>query len=299
MQKRGHLNILLARLRRVITRRLIRDTLYIFVGALISAASMRLFLIPAGLVAGGVSGLSQLINHFNGWPVGLMILVGNIPLFALGWRYLGGPRFAYRTALALLVYTAGIDLLEPYIPLGITEDLLLNALYGGAVGGIGAGLIYRGRGTSGGTDILARIIAHYRGIPISQTYMLTDALVMFTAGLVFGWENALYAVAMLYITGLTAETVLQGARVVRTAFIITGQPEAVSQGILHELQRGLTRIDGQGAYTGAARAVLYCVVSRAEVERLKVIVADADPAAFVVIGQAYEALGEGFEPMGK
>ncbi len=293
------MNTLTVRLRRVITRRLIRDTLYIFVGALISAASMRLFLIPAGLVAGGVSGLSQLINHFNGWPVGLMILVGNIPLFALGWRYLGGPRFAYRTALALLIYTAGIDLLEPYIPLGITEDLLLNALYGGAVGGIGAGLIYRGRGTSGGTDILARIIAHYRGIPISQTYMLTDALVMFMAGLVFGWENALYAVAMLYISGLTAETVLQGSRVVRTAFIITGQPEAVSQGILHELQRGLTRMDGQGVYTGAARAVLYCVVSRAEVERLKVIVADADPAAFVVIGQAYEALGEGFEPMGR
>lgn len=290
---------LLMRLRGVVTPRLIRDSLYIFVGALVSAAAMRLFLIPASLVAGGVSGLAQLINHFNGWPVGLMILAGNVPLFFLGWRYLGGPRFAYRTTLALLVYTAGIDLLELYIPVGITEDLLLNALYGGAVGGIGAGLIYRGRGTSGGTDILARIIAHYRGVPISQTYMLTDAVVMFTAGLVFGWENALYAVAMLYITGLTAETVLQGARVVRTAFIITGQPEAVSAGILHELQRGLTRIDGQGAYTGATRAVLYCVVSRAEVERLKVIVVDADPAAFVVIGQAYEALGEGFEPMTK
>ncbi|MBI3159420.1 MAG: YitT family protein [Chloroflexi bacterium] len=288
------------RLRAMLTPRLAVDGLYILAGALIQAAGMRLFLIPANLVAGGVSGLSQLINHFNGWPVGLMILAGNVPLFFIGWRYLGGPRFALRTALTLLFYSGGIDLLEPYFPAGgITDDLLLNALYGGAVTGIGAGLVYRGRGTSGGTDILARIIAHQRGIPVSQTYMLTDAAVMLTAGLVFGWENALYAIAMLYISGLAAETVLQGARVVRTALIITSQPEAVSAGILHELQRGLTRLDGQGVYTGEARAVLYCVVSRAEVERLKVIVAEADPAAFVVIGQAYEALGEGFEPMSR
>lgn len=282
----------------VLTPRLLRDSVYIIAGGLIQAVGMGLFLIPARLVAGGVSGLSQIINYFNGWPVGLMILVGNIPLFFIGWRYLGGPRFAVRTALALLVYTLGIDLVAPYLPTeGVTGDLLLNALYGGAVGGIGAGLIYRGRGTSGGTDILARIIAHYRGTPVSQTYMMTDAAVMFIAGLVFGWENALYAIAMLYISGLAAETILQGSRVVRTAIIITGQPEAVSAGILHELQRGLTRLDGQGAYTGTPRAVLYCVVARAEVERLKVIVSDADPAAFVVIGQAYEALGEGFEPI--
>ncbi|HKJ26731.1 MAG TPA: YitT family protein [Anaerolineales bacterium] len=273
-----------------------RDFLLIFVGAVIQAVALHLFLIPSNLAVGGVSGIAQIINHYTGWPIGVMVVVGNVPLFVLGWRYLGGARFAYRTIFAVLVYSVAVDLLGTLWPTsGITDDLLLNALYGALISGLGYALVYRGQGTSGGTDILARILVHFRGIPLSQTYLLTDVFTMILAGLAFDWERALYSIMILYISGVAAETVTQGSRVVRTAMIITKSAEAVSQGILHGLGRGLTKLTGEGMYTGEERAVLYCVISRAEVERLKALVAEVDPKAFVVIGHAYEALGEGFQ----
>jgi uncharacterized membrane-anchored protein YitT (DUF2179 family) len=267
-------------------------------GVLLQALSLRLFWVPARLVSGGVSGLALIINFYTGLPIGVMILLGNIPLFLLGWRYLGGRRFALRTAFAVLFFALLVDLLALFLPAdGLTSDLVLNALYGGVVSGIGYGLVYRGRGTSGGTDILARILNHWRGIPVSQSYLLTDAVVILLAGLIFSWENALYALVLLYVSGIAAEAITQGSNVVRTALIVTSRPEEVAAQVLHNLQRGVTVLSGKGAYTGVERSVLYCVVSRAEVAPLKAFVREADPQAFMVIGQAYEALGAGFHPL--
>ena len=278
------------------TRRGLGDYALILIGAVIQAAALNLFMVPAELASGGVSGLSQIINSITGWPIGLMVLIGNLPLFVIGWRYLGGPRFATRTIFTVLAYSVAVDITSQFIPTaGISEDSLLNALYGGVISGIGFALVYRGRGTSGGTDILARILSHYRGMQLSQTYLVVDLFTMLMAGVFFGWEKALYAVVMLYVSGISAETISQGSRVVRTAMIITNQPELVGNRIMEILDRGVTLITAQGMYTKESRAVLYCVISRPEVERLKAIVADADEKAFVVIGQASEALGEGFQ----
>ena len=274
------------------------DYLLIFLGALAQAVALRLFLVPSGLVSGGVSGLAQLINHYSGWPIGLMVFLGNLPLFVLGWRYLGGPRFALRTAFAVLSFSILTDGLVFFLPQeGLTGDLVLNTLYGGLISGVGFGLVYRGQGTSGGSDILARILNHWRGVPISQSYLLTDALVMFVAGLTFSWENALYALVMLYVSGVAAEAVTQGRNVARTALVITDHPDTVAHSIMEVMGRGVTLLPARGAYTGQDRTVLYCVISRSEVVRLKALVRDADPGAFMVIGQAYEALGEGFQTL--
>ena len=275
-----------------------RDYLIIFVGAALQALALRIFLVPANLASGGVSGLAQIIHHYTGWPIGVMVLLGNMPLFFLGWRYLGGKRFAFRTAFAVIVFSIMVDLPLAIIPAGgLTDDLVLNALYGGVVSGIGFGVVYRGRGTSGGSDILARILNHWRGIPISQSYMLSDTSIMFLAGLSFSWENALYALVMLYVSGIAAEAISQGSNVVRTALIVTAEPEAVKEKILHGLDRGVTMLAGRGGYTGAERPVLYCVITRAEVSQIKALVREADEKAFMVIGQAHEALGEGFHPL--
>lgn len=277
---------------------LFRDIFLITTGALVQALALRLFLVPAQLASGGISGLSQIINYYTGWPIGLMVLIGNVPLFLLGWRYLGGPRFALRTAFAVAAYSLFVDALAPFVPAeGLTQDLVLNALYGGVISGIGFGLVYRGRGTSGGSDILARILSNWRGITISQSYLATDALIVFLAGIAFSWENALYALVNLYVSGLSAEAVTQGSNVVRTALIITSRTEEVSRKILDEMERGVTVVPARGAYTGAERTVLYCVISRAEVARIKALVSEADPQAFMVIGNAHEALGEGFQPL--
>lgn len=278
----------------------VRDLLLILLGTLIQAASLRLFLFPAQLASGGVSGISQLINHYTGWPIGLMVLIGNIPLFALGWRFLGGRRFAWRTAFAILTYSIALDqiLKLPGFPInGLTDDIVLNSLYGAVVSGIGYGFVYRARGTSGGSDILARILNHYRSIPVTQSYLMVDSAVILSAGYIFGWDKALYAMITLYVSGLVAETVLEGSGTVRTAMIVTSKPQEISAEILSELNRGVTVLAGTGAYTGAERPVLYCVVTRAEIAQLKGIVHEADPSAFMVIGIAHEALGEGFRPL--
>jgi uncharacterized membrane-anchored protein YitT (DUF2179 family) len=280
----------------------IRDYILILAGVLVQAVGLRLFMVPAQLASGGISGISQLINHFTGWPIGLMVFIGNIPLFLLGWRLLGGRRFALRTLVAVLAYSFFTEavLWLPFFPKdGITNDLVLNSLYGAVVSGIGYGLVYRAQGTSGGSDILARILNRWRGIPMTQSYLMTDTLVILAAGFVFGWQRALYAIIVLYISGLVVDSTLQGAGTVRTALIITENCKEVADRILAEMERGVTILNGTGAYTGEARPALYCVVTRSEVQQLKTIVHEADPKAFMVVGAAHEALGEGFQPFKK
>lgn len=275
-----------------------KDYFYIFLGGLLQAIALNVFLIPSDLASGGVSGLAQIINNYTDWPIGVMVLIGNLPLFVLGWRYLGGIRFARRTIFAVVSFSLLVDFTAPILPdSGITNDLLLNALYGGIISGIGFGMVYRGRGTSGGTDILVRILNNKRGVSLSTGYLMTDSIIMVMAGVAFSPEHAMYALVNLYVSGIAAEGTAQGSRVVRTAMIITTRPDAICQAIFDKLDRGVTRLAGKGAYTGREKEVLYCVVSRAETERLKMLVEETDSKAFMVIGDAKEALGEGFEAL--
>ena len=270
----------------------------ILFGALIQAFALRLFLIPAELVSGGISGLAQLLNHYTAFPIGMMVLLGNIPLFILGWQYLGGPRFVIRTILSILTFSIFTDILVFFLPgQGVTNDLVLNTIYGGLMLGIGLGVVYRGRGTSGGSDILGRILNRRFNMTISQAYLITDSLVVLGAGFVFGWTKALYGLVLIYVSGLAAETALQGTNVIRSAMIVTTQTDAIAQAIMSDLERGVTILSGTGAYTGEPRNVIYCAVSRMEINRLKILVHDIDPKAFMVIGHAQEALGEGFTPL--
>ncbi len=275
-----------------------KDYLFILAGALVQALAMRLFLVPGQLVSGGISGVAQLINHYSALPIGLMVFFGNLPLFLLGWRYLGGPRFVARTGVAIAAFSFLTDALVWFIPpAGLTHDLVLNSLYGGLMLGVGLGLVYRGRGTSGGSDILGRILNHRFGISISQAYLATDSIVVLAAGFVFGWEFALYGLVMIYVSGLAAEVTTEGSSVFRTAIIVTHFPQDVAQKIMTEMERGVTFLSGRGAYTDTERDVIYCVVSRSEVSTLKSVVREMDPKAFMVIGEAHEAMGEGFRPL--
>jgi len=280
------------------TKRALWDYAFIILGAFIQALALRLFLIPSDLVSGGISGLAQLLNHYTSFPIGMIVLLGNIPLFILGWQYLGGPRFALRTILSIFAFSIFTDTLIFFLPgEAITGDMVLNTLYGGLLLGLGLGIVYRGRGTSGGTDILGRILNRHTGITISQAYLITDSLVVLGAGFVFGWTKALYGLVLIYVSGLAAEIALQGTNVIRTAIIVTVETEAITRAIMHELERGVTILSGTGGYTGEPKAVIYCTVSRMEINRLKILVHDIDPRAFMVIGQAQEALGEGFKPL--
>ena len=280
------------------SRKAIADYLFIVLGALVQAVSIRLFLIPGLMVSGGISGAAQIIQYFTNWPIGVMVFLGNVPLFILGWRYLGGTRFALRTAVAVTLFSIFTDGLAFFLPAkGITDDIFLLALYGGVLLGVGLGLVYRGRGTSGGSDILGRILNHKKGVSISQAYLITDGLVVLASGFAFGWERALYGFIVIYISGLAAELVSEGNNILRMAMIVTNHPDEVSGQICKILERGVTILPGTGAWTGQPRPVLYCVLSRAEINVLKTIVSETDPKAFMVIGQVNEALGERFKPL--
>jgi uncharacterized membrane-anchored protein YitT (DUF2179 family) len=276
----------------------IRDYILIIIGAFIQALSLRLFLVPSQLVSGGLSGAGQILYYLYNWPIGLVVFLGNIPLFILGWRYLGGPRFATRTILAIVAFSGFTDLLLSQTGhSAFTPDPFLNTLYGGIMMGVGLGIVYRGRGTSGGTDIIGRILNRQFGLSISMAYLVTEALVILAAGVFFNWEIALYGLLMIYISGIAADRVLEGSNVIRDVMIITEKTDAVSQALMDELERGTTIINARGGYSNQDRPILYCVVTSSEVMQLKTIVHDIDPNAFMVVGSANEALGEGFTPL--
>lgn len=274
----------------------LRDYALIVIGSIIQALSVVVFLAPADLAPGGVSGLALIFNRTLPLPIsiGLWVLILNIPLLVLGVRFLGGWRFLIRTIITVVLYSGFTALFERIGVKGVTNDILLNSLFGGIVGGIGMGLVFRAQATTGGTDILALLLVRWRSVPLSQSYLITDVLVIALAGLAFGWEKALYAVIALYVGSLAAEAISEGVHISRAATIITQQPDAVAQAVMTRMGRGVTRWQGTGAYTGADRPILFIVISRAETATLKAIVSQADPRAFVVIGQAQEVYGEGF-----
>lgn len=275
---------------------LLRDYAFIIVGAILQAVSVVVFLAPADLAPGGVSGLALILNRVLPLviPIGIWVLLLNVPLLALGVRYLGGWQFLIRTVITVLIYSGVTAFFEQLGARGVTNDIFLNTLFGAIIGGIGMGLVFRAQATTGGTDILALLLVRWRSIPLSQSYLITDMVVIALAGLAFGWEKALYAIVALYVGGVAAEAISEGVHVSRTATIITQMPDEVAQAVMYKMGRGVTRWQGTGAYTGADRPILFIVISRAETSILKAIVSEADPQAFVVIGQAQEVYGEGF-----
>lgn len=265
-------------------------------GALMVAVAVRVFLVPNDVVAGGLTGVAQLLSSLIGTPVGAVVLVLNVPLLLVGWSRLGGFVFGVRTAYAIIVLSLAIDLLAPYAR-PVTADPLLYSLYGGVLDGLGLGLILRARGTAGGTDIIARLIETRFGVQPGRSLLFGDMVVFSGAFFVYGPEKILYALLVAFISSRAVDFVLSAGLGTRQAMIITAQPAGITQALLHDLGRGVTVLEGVGGYTGDARAVLLCIINRSEVGALKAAVAAADPRAFMVIGEAGEVIGEGFRPI--
>jgi len=272
-------------------RSTLQSSLLLTVGALLLAVNVDLFLAPSTISPGGVSGSAILINHFTRWPIGLTMLVLNVPLLGLGFRYLGRFQFLSKTLYVVLLYNLGADILKPWLPSGVTHDLVLNALFGGILGGVATGLVYRGGGTSAGSGIISRVLQMRTGVPLSQMYLITDSSIIFVSGLVFGWDRALYSLVTLFIWGLATDYVLEGPSVVRTVFIVTDKAREVSQALLNRLQLGVTAWTGQGMFTESQRTILFCTVNRPDVNAVRAILDEVDPEAFVVIGHGHQASG--------
>jgi uncharacterized membrane-anchored protein YitT (DUF2179 family) len=274
------------------SREFMRDYIPMTMGAIILAINFNIFIAPTNMAPGGIAGISLIITRFTGWPQGLTMLLVSIPIFFLGFFSLGRFRFLIRTAYVTVLYTTSVDLLVQWLPpIGLTQDLLLNAVFGGITGGIGSGLIFRGRGTTAGTGIISRILQLKTGIPTSQLYLMVDGGIIIALGVIFGWDKALYAVMMLFVWGMATDYILEGPSVIRTVFIITDKAEIVSDELMDHMGVGVTAWDGQGMFTKELRTILFCTITRPDVDTLRIIVAKADTRAFMVVGQGHQAKG--------
>ncbi len=265
-------------------------------GTLIGSIAIIVFYAPFSIAPTGVSGIAVILNNLLGLPIGLMILLGNIPLLYLAQRMLGGWQTVAWTIYILLVYTAMIDIFAPLLPTdGISDDNLLNAIFAGVIGGVGGGLVYRAGATFGGTTILSLILQKYYGMPLGTTFLYSNLGIVVLTGLFLGWESALLSLVALMMEGSASDYIMEGPSVVRTATIVTNKSREVADVILYDIGRGVTGWEAQGMYTAQSRNVLFVTVPRSQVRELREVVLQIDPAAFIVIGQGHVAYGEGFK----
>lgn len=264
----------------------------ITLGAVTAALSINLFLAPNRIAPGGVTGIATILHYILDLPIGLLIILVNIPLFLLALKQLGA-----KTALYSIYGFAVTGLAADYIPVPcLTNDLILAAIFGGIMMGIGYGLTLRAGGNTGGTDLIALFIK--RELPyfnIAYIIFALDFIVVAVSAVVFDLKLALYAMVALYASTKILDLVVEGISTAKAVYIITDEYDGVSRRILSELERGVTKLNARGMYSGQDKGVLYCILQNSrEVAQAKNIVKELDPKAFVVVNDVQEVLGEGF-----
>lgn len=267
------------------------DTFFIIAGSFIMALAFNLFFLPNHIASGGVSGLSVLVQAWIGIEPAFTQWALNIPLLFLAFGLIG-REYGVRSLLGSVVLPLFVFLTKDWvIPL---SNPLLASIYGGIGVGVGMGLVYRGRGSTGGLSIVAQLLHKYSGLAFSLCIVILDAIVISSAAMVLSLEQALYALIGLYVTGKVIDTIELGFSFTKVAYIISDHTEPITKAILEDLDRGLTKLTAEGGYTGEHRTVLMVVVGQSEIPRLKTVVQSVDPDAFVIIHNAHEVLGEGF-----
>lgn len=263
------------------------------------AAGFVFFITPHKIVPGGVFGISIVLHYLIGTPVGVMGLVMNIPLTILGIKILG-PRFGVRTVIGFVLSSVFIDLLTSlWGNKALVEgDILLSCVFGGVLIGFGLGLIFKSKATSGGSDIIAMIIAKYTRLPVGQLMIYTDSVIVLVGLIAFrDWRIPLYSWIVIFITGKVIDVVLQGIDYDKSIFIVSDKFEEIREKILNDLNRGGTFLSGKGMYNGKERTIIFTVVNRRELQLLQAFISKVDPKAFLTVINASEILGEGFKPI--
>ncbi|OEH86777.1 hypothetical protein BHU72_00450 [Desulfuribacillus stibiiarsenatis] len=265
-------------------------------GSLCLALALNWFLIPNQIASGGISGIANIIFHVTGIPVWMSLLAINVPVFIIGTMILGS-KTGIKSFIGLVlvsVFIFATDWVDP-----LTDNLLLAALYGGLLVGVGLGFVFRARASTGGTDLIAQVVHKYTGLSLGICMLFIDGMVIVTAAIVFGAEFGLMALLSLYVTSKTIDLVQEGFSFEKFALIISEKSEDLQQAILVDLDRGVTKLHAQGGFTGIDRPILMCVVEQKEVSALKKMVKEVDPDAFVIIAPAQEVLGRGFRGVKK
>ena len=272
-------------------KQLLKDYALIVLGTFLAALSLPLFFLPYDIAPGGISGISTVLASVLPLSVGLISFVLNVPLFLIGWRTVGW-RFAVRSFIAMSLMSLFIDL----VPVrDVSGNVMLASVFGGVLLGVGLGLVVRAGATTGGTDMAAKMIhSRVAFLPIAAILFLIDGLVVAVAALAFGLQAALWALIALFVSSQAMDSVIKGFNTAMQFMIISRDAEEIVRRIHTEIDRGCTRLMAEGTYSRLPVGTLLCVVSRTEAPRLKKLVAEVDPQAFVTVCNVHEVLGEGF-----
>lgn len=262
-------------------------------GAILVAVSINSLIIPNKIADGGVTGIAILLHYIMDWPISWTVFLLNLPLFILGWKMVGRTFLIY-SMLGVVALSSALErtIMVPVV----TQDALLAAIFGGVLSGIGMGIIFRSRGSLGGTDILAVFLSRKTPFSVGQVLLGIDAVIFLATAILLSPEMAMYAMIYMFIATKVIDLVQEGMHHSKSILVVTSQPKVIAKDIMEKLQRGVTLFNAVGAFSGENKQVVYCVVNRAELSQVKEIIHQRDALAFLTITEVPEVVGEGFSP---
>lgn len=275
-------------------KRLLKNLLLILLGSFIYSVGFIYILMPNSIPTGGVGGISMIINRFTNFPVGTLIIIINIPLFLLAWKKLGF-KFMLSSVVGTLVSSVFIDLISLF-PHALTHDPFLTCIFGGIIYGLGLGIIYRSGATSGGSDIVAKLMrVRYPFINFGTAMLILDVFIIGLYAVIFDkTESAMYALITMFISSKTIDLVLYGADIAKLCIIVSDHGDEIRDFIFEKLDRGVTFLQGSGGYSDQSKKVVMCVIRPRQIVELRASINDVAPDAFIIITDSREVFGNGF-----
>lgn len=269
-----------------------RRAFFIMLGAALMAVGLEIFLVPNNIIDGGVVGISIIVSHVTGLPLGIFLFLLNLPFLFLGYKQIG-KTFALSTLFGVAIMSIGTTLLHPVAPL--TIDPLLAAVFGGVILGIGVGMVIRFGGSLDGTEIVAILVNKKTPFSVGEVVMFFNFFILGSAGFVFGWDHAMYSLIAYYIAFKMIDLTIEGFDESKAVWIISERFKDIGDALVARLGRGVTYFHGEGGFSGDSKRVIFCVITRLEEAKLKSIVDDIDPAAFMAVGNIHDVKGGRFK----
>jgi uncharacterized membrane-anchored protein YitT (DUF2179 family) len=262
--------------------------MFIFIGSIIAAVALEIFLVPNNIIDGGITGISIIMSHLTGISLSAFIVVLNLPFLIMGYKQIG-KTFVISSGFGIISLSFWLSVFKP-VP-GLTDDILLATVFGGMILGIGVGLIIRNSGSLDGTEMVAIVLTRNSSFSVGEIVMFFNVFILSSAGLVFGWDRAMYSLLAYYIAFKVIDVTIEGLDEEKAAMIVSDNPDEIAEAILARLGRGVTFIQGKGGFSKEPKTIIYSVVTRLEISKLKSIVYEKDENAFLTISDVFDVMG--------
>lgn len=277
-------------------KEIIRKLFFIFVGNLLCSTAINLFFVPNGLLSGGVGGLGIIVQYLTGIPTGITVFFLNLPIFLIGYKILN-KKFLVYAFISMFVFSSILTATKDIGSFFVIDDILLASIFGGLFNGIGMGLMFRNGVCQGGFDVIAAVLKRKQNINVGTGLMIVNTVIISLSSLLFGYKPAMYTLMAIYIGYQVLDKVQIGLNVQKNVIIVSDESEELSTAIMQKLNRGVTLLKGEGGYTSEKKDIIYCTLTSREIAKLKELVNEVDPRAFLTVYDVVEVKGKGFKSM--